>query len=133
MVTPAIQGGYHTWTREKFEAYHQFMVGVKLHLDYAVTDDLVLRGRLGWAELLGSEMQAPYATFHQADRPLWEGGLDLDYRLTRQIHLIGGALYTHSSLGRSRFSPRDGGRNSMYIASSWTNGLTLHLGAVYAF
>lgn len=137
LFTPTIQAGYHTWNREidgDKEAYRNFLVGFMLHLDYAVTRDLVLRGRLGWDELVGNYMDADgtNGTFHLRPRPEWIAGLDVDYRVTPSVHVIAGAQYDYLSFGGSSWLPQHGGLYAME-PSSWRNGVTMRLGAAYGF
>lgn len=143
MITPTIVGGYWSWNRDiqsaggvpkSSEAYGGFLAGIQVRLDYAITDALVLRGRLAWTERLASRMDAAgtMGTFHLRPRPEWTAALDFDYRIARSLHLIGGAQYTYYSFGRSQ--PVDQ-RNGFYALepSSWTNGVTLHSGIAYGF
>lgn len=49
LVMPTIQGGYRTEASNTFTGYGKGYVGLALHIDYAITDRLVIRGRGGWA------------------------------------------------------------------------------------
>lgn len=141
LITPVAQGGYMTWNRSisgphgYSEAYTSWFAGAAVHLDYALTGRLVLRGRAGWAELVGGRMSATNASrdFHLGSRAGWDGGLALDYRLTRSIHLTTGADYTYYSFGRTRDVSARNGEGSLYEPASWTSGVRMHLGAAWAF
>ncbi|NHO54161.1 hypothetical protein GOB87_09370 [Acetobacter estunensis] len=143
MITPAIMGGYWSWGRNvkgsqgvssSSEDYAGFVAGIVVHLDYAVTDAFVVRGRLCWDERLGSHMDAAgvKGTFRLRPRPEWIAALDFDYRLSRSLHFISGVQYSYYSFGRSQSVAQHGGY-SLYEPSSWTNGMTLHAGIAYAF
>ncbi|WP_338421330.1 hypothetical protein [Acetobacter conturbans] len=146
MITPTIVGGYWSWNRDikggegvasSSEAYGGFLAGIMVHLDYAITDAFVLRGQLGWTELLGSRMDAAgtNGTFHLRPRPEWSAALDFDYRISHSIHLIAGVRYAYYSFGRSQSQLQHDGPfpYSLYEPSSWTNGVTMHTGLAYAF
>ncbi|NHO32798.1 hypothetical protein GOB85_09890 [Acetobacter sp. LMG 1636] len=143
LITPALQGGYRTWNRHidgsdevssLSEDYGTFLAGIVVRLDYALTRDFVLRGRLGWAELVGTRMDARdvNGTFHLRNRPEWDAALDFDYRVSGGLHLTGGVQYTYFSFGRSQAVAQYGGY-SLYEPSSWTNGVTMHAGVAYGF
>nr|WP_242012079.1 hypothetical protein [Acetobacter oeni] len=143
LLTPAIQAGYRTWNRDikgfdgvssSSEDYGSFLAGIVVHLDYAISNAFVLRGRLGWAELVGNHMDADGidGTFHLRSRPEWDAALDFDYRISSSLHWIGGVQYTYFSFGRSQvLSQHDG--LSYIEPSSWTNGVTMHTGLAYGF
>ncbi|MFT8718926.1 hypothetical protein [Acetobacter sp.] len=147
MITPTIVGGYWSWNRDiegrdgvrsSSEAYGGFKAGITVRLDYAVSDAFVLRGRLGWTELLGSRMDAAgtNGTFHLRPRPEWTAALDFDYRISHSIHFIAGVQYVYYSFGRSQPIFQMGGANAgLFIMepSSWTSGVTMHSGLAYAF
>ncbi|EHH68076.1 hypothetical protein [Gluconobacter morbifer] len=141
LVTPFAQGGYLSTGGDSFGGYGSaFFVGAGLKADYALTPRLVLRGRFGWAQLLEHD-PGYYRTEHYS-RPMWEGGLSMDYRLTHHLHMTAGGNYTyisdhhgHDGTGLVLVS-NSAVPNSVTAStssSSFVNGATLHLGLAYAF
>ena len=130
LLTPFIQGGYVTNSRDGDLGYGsgRYFAGAGLKADYALTSRLVLRGRFGWAEVLSSGL---------APRPLWEGGLGVDYRMTRRLHLTAGGNYSYFSYGHDRFSQSGREPGFTYSYSGVSNGLSnevkLHAGLAWQF
>lgn len=135
LVTPFVQGGYDSYGYSSFGGQNAFFVGLGLNADYALTDRLVLRGRFGWAEILNT---TTYRVSRSATRPRWEGGLGVDYRMTRHWHLTAGGDYAYTSYGHDsdRYSYRnvvDGLVTENATSSGIQNGLTLRAGLAYAY
>lgn len=134
LLTPFIQGGYVTSGADGDFGYGSgsYFAGAGLKADYALTSRLVLRGRFGWAEVLNSGV-----SYNNQPRPLWEGGLGMDYRMTRRLHLTAGGDYSYISYGRDR---NIGSSNAWgtdysysYTSSALSNGLKLHAGLAWQF
>lgn len=135
LVTPFVQGGYDSYGYSSFGGQNAFFVGLGLNADYALTDRLVLRGRFGWAEILDT---TTYRVSKPATRPRWEGGLGVDYRMTRHWHLTGGGDYAYTSYGHDSDHYRYQNAYEGQISNSWAssgiqNGLTLRAGLAYAY
>lgn len=134
LLTPFIQGGYITSGSDGDfgYGYGRYFAGAGLKTDYALTSRLVLRGRFGWAEVLNAGL-----SYNHQPRPLWEGGLGLDYRMTRRLHLTAGGDYSYISYGRDRNSRSGMGWESTYsssdVSSGLSNGLKLHAGLAWQF
>lgn len=142
LITPVIQGGYFAGGVSSLTASGKGYVGLALHLDYAITDRLVIRGRAGWAQVL-------QATGADSSRPQWRGDVGLDYRLTRSLHLTGGVRYTYMKTMPVHGSPlyyytvyragsgvgldTDSQFHSSYRVRSWENDVQLRLGLAYQF
>ncbi|GBQ88315.1 hypothetical protein AA23498_0348 [Acetobacter nitrogenifigens DSM 23921 = NBRC 105050] len=144
MITPAMQGGYWSWRRAvggsdmvsgSTETYGGFLAGITVRLDYALTDAFVVRGRLGWAELVGTRMNAvgQDGTFRLRPRPEWEASLGFDYRLMAALHWTIEAEYRYRSFGRSQNLLYRHALCCIYEPSSWSNGVQLRTGLAYAF
>ncbi|MBS1103366.1 hypothetical protein JK202_10100 [Gluconobacter sp. Dm-62] len=135
LLTPFIQGGYVTSGSDGDFGYGsgRYFAGAGLKADYALTSRLVLRGRFGWAEVLNSGI-----SYNNQPRPLWEGGLGMDYRMTRRLHLTAGGDYSYISYGRDRngevFSNQVVSAYSYSgTSSALSNGLKLHAGLAWQF
>ncbi|WP_215746420.1 MULTISPECIES: hypothetical protein [Gluconobacter] len=134
LLTPFIQGGYTTSGSDGDFGYGYglYFAGAGLKADYALTSRLVLRGRFGWAEVLNSGI-----SYNKQPRPLWEGGLGVDYRMTRRLHLTAGGDYSYISYGRNRNAETSMGLEHSYsysdVSSGLTNGLKLHAGLAWQF
>lgn len=147
LLTPFIQGGYVTSGSDGDFGYGSgsYFAGAGLKADYALTSRLVLRGRFGWAEVLNSGI-----SYNNQPRPLWEGGLGVDYRLTQRLHLTAGGDYSYISYGRDgegNYSHNRSGNTSIFVAyppgtriysysgssSALSNGLKLHAGLAWQF
>jgi hypothetical protein len=170
LITPVIQGGYYSYgprysvsypasfpvfttplpsgtpqyiAHDRFSVFGNGYVGLAVHADYALTNALVLRGRAGWARMLDTHAfidDRPNA-YHTATRPLWQGDIGLDYRITRHFHLTGGVHYTYLDFGRAReLSQTNDNLPYFSFASSetqrstsWINGVNLRMGVAYGF
>lgn len=134
LLTPFIQGGYVTSGSDGDfgYGYGRYFAGAGLKADYALTSRLVLRGRFGWAEVLNSGI-----SYNNQARPLWEGGLGMDYRMTRRLHLTAGGDYSYISYGHDRNveSSTEFGTAYSYsgVSSALSNGLKLHAGLAWQF
>ncbi|OUI81766.1 hypothetical protein HK22_02625 [Gluconobacter sp. DsW_056] len=134
LLTPFIQGGYVTSGGDGDFGYGsgRYFAGAGLKADYALTSRLVLRGRFGWAEVLNSGI-----SYNNQPRPLWEGGLGMDYRMTRRLHLTAGGDYSYISYGHDRNveSSTEFGTAYSYsgVSSALSNGLKLHAGLAWQF
>ncbi|GBR11984.1 hypothetical protein AA21952_3515 [Acetobacter oeni LMG 21952] len=137
LITPTVQGGYFAGGVESLTFSGKGYVGLALHVDYAITDRLVIRARGGWAQVLQAEDTG-------ASRPQWRGDIGLDYRLTQHLHLTGGVRYTYmqSTPALARMSQArvvslavTGPQifDSSYHVRSWDNQVQLHLGMAYQF
>jgi hypothetical protein len=139
VLTPVLQGGYQWWDRNlrvnQREVYRMFLAGAAVHADYAATSRLVLRGRLGAAEMVSPHIDFDFATHHGADlraRAVYQGSLGVDYAVSRLFHLFAEAEVQHYRFGRSdvvqtiELGP-------ILEPNSRTNDLQLQLGAAYAF
>lgn len=135
LITPTAQGGYRTVNENSFTASGKGYVGVALHIDYAITSRLVIRGRAGWAQYLEVHSYYNHSGFHQGSRPEWSGDIALDYRMTDRIHLTGGVRYTYLNYGRSRLSygvnDNYGNMSGSFDDTAWRNGVQLRLGVAY--
>lgn len=129
LLTPFAQGGYLTQGEYSYgDDGSTTFVGAGFKADYALTDRLVLRGRFGWAALLERQF-----IFENGVRSRWEGGLGLDYRMTRHIHLIGGGDYAYTDYGHGTDRWSYNGNASIDSASAFQNGLNLHAGLAYRY
>ncbi|MBS1053968.1 hypothetical protein [Gluconobacter kondonii] len=145
LLTPFIQGGYVTSGSDGDFGYGSgnYFAGAGLKADYALTSRLVLRGRFGWAEVLNSGI-----SYNNQPRPLWEGGLGMDYRLTQRLHLTVGGDYSYISYGHDQegnYSQHRGRNTSVIVSylpgtysysgdsSALSNGLKLHAGLAWQF
>ncbi|MBN3867180.1 hypothetical protein [Gluconobacter kondonii] len=134
LLTPFIQGGYVTSGSDGDFGYGsgRYFAGAGLKADYALTSRLVLRGRFGWAEVLNSGI-----SYNNQPRPLWEGGLGMDYRMTQRLHLTAGGDYSYISYGHDRNveSSTEFGTAYSYsgVSSALSNGLKLHAGLAWQF
>ncbi|NHN88919.1 hypothetical protein [Acetobacter conturbans] len=137
LITPTIQGGFTAGGSNTFTAFGKGYVGLALHADYAITERLVIRGRVGWAQFLDthSYFYNNPRRYAGASRPQWSGDIGLDYRMTDRIHLTRGVSYTYLNDGRAKETQSD--RNLYFNNSqssrgiSWSNGVQLRLGASY--
>lgn len=135
LITPTIQGGYRAGAEDSFTAYGKGYVGMALHIDYALTSRLVLRGRAGWAQYLEVHDYYHNQNFKQGSRSEWSGDIALDYRMTDRLHLTGGLRYTYLNYGRTRLN-YDYNIYSFHNSVSnndlsWRNGVQLRLGVAY--
>lgn len=134
LLTPFIQGGYVTSGSDGDFGYGsgRYFAGAGLKADYALTPRLVLRGRFGWAEVLNSGI-----SYNKQPRPLWEGGLGMDYRMTRRLHLTAGGDYSYISYGRNQDSGASTEWGTTYsysdVSSALSNGLKLHAGLAWQY
>lgn len=134
LIMPTIQGGYRAGGANTFTAYGEGYIGLALHIDYAITNRLVIRGRAGWAQFLDTHTyfgsNNPYA--HDS-RPEWSGDIALDYRMTDRVHLTGGVRYTYLNYGRARQTTYNPFWNETDSANgiNWRNGVQLRLGVAY--
>lgn len=137
LVMPTAQGGYVAGGYESFTSYGKGFVGMALHVDYAITDRLVIRGRGGWAQILDSHgyFTDYNANLRHASRPEWSGDIGLDYRVTQRIHITGGVRYTYFNYGRAKGSVVYTSHPVSEIitgrACSWRNSVQLRLGVAY--
>jgi len=137
LITPTAVGGYQSTGTSSFGSYGGYwFVGAALRADYALTNRLVLRGRAGWAELLDSGL-IPASAPKQRARPVWQGSLGADYRLTHHIHITGGVEYAYVDRGHATdhysYSEPYYSTASSNTTSLYDNGVTLRLGAAYQF
>ncbi|MFT8897762.1 MAG: hypothetical protein ABF968_12500 [Acetobacter sp.] len=134
LIMPTIQGGYQAGGANTFTAYGRGYVGLALHIDYAITNRLVIRGRAGWAQFLDTHTyfsgNNPYV--HDS-RPEWSGDIALDYRMTDRVHLTGGVRYTYQNYGRARKTSYNPFWNEIISENgiNWRNGVQLRLGVAY--
>ncbi|WP_051537257.1 hypothetical protein [Asaia prunellae] len=102
--------------------------------DYALNSRLVLRGRFGWAAQLERRFM-----YHGGVQSRWEGGLGLDYRMTRHLHLTGGGDYAYTDYGHatSRYSYASSASSysetGIDSSGAFQNGLVLHAGLAYQY
>ncbi|GBQ14176.1 hypothetical protein [Swaminathania salitolerans] len=132
LLTPFAQGGYITEDEYGYgDDGSSTFVGAGLKADYALTSRLVLRGRFGWAAQLERRFM-----FRGGVQSRWEGGLGLDYRMTRHFHLIGGGDYVYSDYGHGTTRYSYGGAyggSGIESAGAYQNGLVLHTGLAYRY
>lgn len=135
LLTPFIQGGYTNLQSSAFDATNTTtngFVGLGLRGDYALTDRLVLTGRLGWAETVGGNFNtSENYNFGYGDGPMWQAGIGLDYLVYGNIHLYGGVDYTDYALARGALQPVGVGLSRAPQANF--NDLNLHLGIAWGF
>lgn len=140
LLTPFIQGGYTNlqsslgdFTGTTTNGY----VGLGLRGDYALTNRLVLTGRLGWAETLGGSINDSFQlgpdfqrsyTLNYGDMPMWQAGIGLDYVLFSHVHLYGGVDYTEYGLARGPIEPV-----GLHAVQANFNDLNFHLGIAWSF
>ena len=130
LLTPFIQGGYLTYGSSSFSGANSFFVGAGLNADYALTDRLVLRGRFGWAQLLDTG----FGFRSHGSSPRWEGGLGVDYRFTKRLHLTAGGDYAYTDYGHdTRRYNWFYGADEVLAGSAFQNGATLHVGLAYQY
>ncbi len=137
LLTPFIQGGYTnlqssianvtTTTANGF-------VGLGLRGDYALTDRLVVTGRLGWAETLGGNINTgANENVGYGNGPMWQAGIGLDYLLYSHVHLYGGVDYTDYTLERGGYFQQVGPFAPQRAAQANFNDLNFHLGIAWGF
>ncbi len=135
LLTPFIQGGYMDLQSSAFNATNTTtngFVGLGLRGDYALTERLVVTGRLGWAETVGGNLNTPANyNFGYGDGPLWQAGIGLDYLVYRNIHLYGGVDYTNATLERGPVEYA--GFPDSRVPQANFNDLTFHLGLAWGF
>ena len=135
LLTPFIQGGY-TNLQESFynltDTITYGFVGLGLRGDYALTDRLVVTGRLGWAETVGGNLNTPLNyNLGYGNGPMWQAGIGLDYLVYSHIHLYGGVDYTDYTLARGALQPA--GFRELRAAQANFNDLNFHLGIAWGF
>ena len=135
LLTPFIQGGYTNFQSSIFNATATTtngFVGLGLRGDYALTERLVVTGRLGWAETVGGNLNTPSNyNLGYGNGPLWQAGIGLDYLLTGHVHLYGGVDYTDYTLARGALQPV--GFQELRAAQANFNDLNFHLGIAWGF
>ncbi|MCE0744908.1 hypothetical protein LWC05_13570 [Acetobacter sicerae] len=138
LITPVVQGGYSAGGYDTYTAYGKGYVGLALHVDYAITSRLVIRGRAGWAQYLkvGTHYNSNGYYSDKGSRPEWSGDIALDYRMTDCFHLTGGVRYTYLNYGHANyFNSTSSSYGSAYSYSNdetaWRNGVQLRLGVAY--
>jgi hypothetical protein len=155
LLTPVLQFGHHAWDRDLSysETYHNFYVGGAVHVDYALTQRLVLSGRFGVAETFkagmdlsgtsyfandGTPVPLSNASFNLGALPVWQAGVGLDYAITKRCHLFGKLDFQRFgySMGTATLTGNYNGRSvrlSTIEPNSWTQTLMPMFGAAYAF
>lgn len=153
LITPVVQFDYHDWNRtlsDYSEDYRQLAVGAAVHGDFALTRRLVLSARLGWAETLDPKMTATGQSvtidrqsymldplhFPLGDRPVWQAGSSLDYRMTRHVHLYGGVDFQRFGYaqGKTRATIQGHSGHGTYTEpDSWTQTIVLTTGLAWSF
>ncbi|NHN86580.1 hypothetical protein GOB93_18390 [Acetobacter musti] len=143
MITPSVQAGYRTWNRDVVlsddivsvaGSSGNALAGILIHLDYAATDSFVIRGRLGWAEIIGARLHshALYGNLRESTRSEWDAALDFDYRISSALHFVAGVQYRYDAFGRLTYS-RHSHDDIRLQADNRTHYVTLHTGLAYAF
>ena len=136
LLTPFLQGGYtnlQTSIDNATSTTTDGFIGLGLRGDYALTDRLVVTGRLGWAETVGGTLSGPFDLYNlgYGDGPGYQAGIGLDYLLHSHIHLYGGVDYTNYTLERGALqSTFIGERRAPQEAF---NDLNFHLGIAWGF
>ncbi len=135
LLTPFIQGGYTNFQSSDFNATDTTtngFVGLGLRGDYALTERLVVTGRLGWAETVGGNLNTPANyNFGYGDGPMWQAGIGLDYLVYSHIHLYGGVDYTDYTLARGAL--QSAGFPDSRAPQANFNDLNFHLGIAWGF
>lgn len=153
LITPAFQFAYRDYNRglnTYQEEYRQFAVGAAVHGDFSLTRRLILSARLGWAETIDPRMTATGQSvrinrrsypldpidFSLGERPVWQAGTSLDYRLLRHVHLYGGVDFQRFgySQGKALATAQGHSGHSRYTEpDSWTQTVVLTTGLAWSF
>ncbi len=136
LLTPFIQGGYtnlQTSIDNATTTTTNSFVGLGLRGDYALTDRLVVTGRLGWAETVGGNFSGRFNySLGYGDGPGYQAGIGLDYLLYSHIHLYGGVDYTNYTLERGALQSV-GFFGEQRAPQQAFNDLNFHLGIAWGF
>jgi hypothetical protein len=154
LVTPVLQFEYHHWDRGTLsndEDYEHLALGLAVKADYQLLPRLVLSARLGWAETINPHMTAtdsflvrnwfvyPLEPMHfdLGERPVWQAGGALDYRVLRHLHVYGGVDFERYGYAEGRAFGHVAGITrpvARFIEpDSWTQTIVLTTGAAWSF
>ncbi len=149
MVIPLVQAGYHSWDRlipggfSPEEVYTYFSAGVGVRGNYALTDRVVLSGKIGWEYMIGAADQTSANPFFSKPanrltlgaRPIYEVSVGADYRLTEHLHTFLQADYSRFGFGQSAPAYYTVGAQQRYEfePSSETDNLLVQLGVAWTF
>ncbi len=143
MLIPYLSYGYRKWDRNIAstssvtgyqEIYSYNDLGLGLLADYTPVSNLVVKGRVQYAEMLSNSMDAnnlpgyPSMTFSLGNRPVIAIGLGLDYAVYGPLHLTAGIKYVKTYFGKSVINEA-----GSYEPSSMTENIVYNAGLAYSF
>jgi len=133
-VIPYIGVGYHFWdrglndpmNREKYQNFNAIF-GVKLNC--AVTDDLFISPYVNAGKTFGAKMKKVLSgrDYDLGSKPIYQTGLEMNYRLHDDLFLTGFANYTHFQYGKSQVV------SGFFEPDSRTNEIKVGVGIRYTW
>ena len=162
MLIPYLAYNYSKWDRNlenttvgnvtyfgNQEIYSYDALGVGVIGEYAITNALVVKGRLQYSRMLSNTMTAyntplifngvavatlPPTSFSLGNNPIYTIGVGIDYDLYGPLHITAGIKYLKTYFGKSNVD-NILGLGIWYInePSSMTEGMNYSVGLAYSF
>ena len=113
------------------EIYSYNALGVGVIGEYAIANDLVLKGRLQYSRMLSNNLNTYNINFNLGNRPIYTIGVGIDYDLYGPLHITAGIKYLKTYFGKSNINVL--GIWSIYEPSSMTLDINYSVGLAYSF
>lgn len=131
---PYVGVGYRYWKRTSdalnYESYHHYKAIAGIKFNWLLTDNFVVSPYAEGGRIFSAKMKIPYydRSYTLGKKPIYETGIELNYRIFDEFFLNGIASYTQFKYGKS-----DSSSNGSYEPDSKTNELKFGLGIRYSW
>ncbi|CAL7960595.1 conserved exported hypothetical protein [Gammaproteobacteria bacterium] len=108
-IIPYVGVGYRYWNRQSDnfynEKYQHYKAVVGMKCNWLLTDDFVLSPYIEGGKIFSANAKEPYYgwSYILGKKPIYEAGLEANYKLFDEFFLNGFASYTQFKYGRSEY------------------------------
>jgi hypothetical protein len=135
---PYVGVGYHYWGRQNDnypEKYHHYKATVGVRINWLLNDNFILSPYVEGGRIFSACMKYPHynLSWSLGKKPIYEGGIELNYRLFDEFFLNGFASYTQFKYGRSGYKTSSVDNRNYFEPDSKTREIKFGLGIRYSW
>lgn len=136
---PYVGVGYHYWNRTSnvldYEKYQHYKAVVGLKLNCLLANDFILSPYVEGGKIFSARMKLPdyNLSWTLGNKPIYTGGLELNYKIFDEFFLNGFVSYTQFKYGKSKSKLSSVDNTKHFEPDSKTNELKAGLGVRYSW